>query len=390
MSKTLTFTVITTSLLIFSFGIHAHADAQVELGSPERVARLFAYPNNCNVICFRNWSLEQTVEHYLSQSARRDGYPAAKVKVSRDDHQLFAHISDVPSSYEKPLKALLDAGDLAFKGAHRLNRDGKWAYNWNLFLPLGMALENRRSIELLHFPPDYSLTEAQDYLSSATSERWATLLTRNGIPREQTPAYQTIIDIVPIAAPASTGKHLEGAYGYFQDYQRQMVQSLTRKSGGQTLPMVAFGAPARNWIRQQYGPTLKVLGIAGITPSPGQHVTVLGANHPSYIWYAADRTNYKGDQDKADLAGLKVMGQDLSAACWQAGMGRNHEADPKATLDVCTRKWQVTAKKQTCELFYSSIRNMTAAQAKTKCATGPMNRALRELEKTSPHPRPSL
>ena len=195
MSKTLTFTVITTSLLIFSFGIHAHADAQVELGSPERVARLFAYPNNCNVICFRNWSLEQTVEHYLSQSARRDGYPAAKVKVSRDDHQLFAHISDVPSSYEKPLKALLDAGDLAFKGAHRLNRDGKWAYNWNLFLPLGMALENRRSIELLHFPPDYSLTEAQDYLSSATSERWATLLTRNGIPREQTPAYQTIIEI---------------------------------------------------------------------------------------------------------------------------------------------------------------------------------------------------
>ena len=43
----------------------AHADVNLQLGTTERVTRLFAYPNNCNVICYRNWTLEQTVEHYL-------------------------------------------------------------------------------------------------------------------------------------------------------------------------------------------------------------------------------------------------------------------------------------------------------------------------------------
>ena len=35
----------------------AHADVELTLGSTERVTRLFAYPNNCNVICFRHWTL---------------------------------------------------------------------------------------------------------------------------------------------------------------------------------------------------------------------------------------------------------------------------------------------------------------------------------------------
>ena len=96
---------------------------------------------------------------------------------------------------------------------------------------------------------------------------------------------------------------------------------------------------------------------------------MLGANHPSYIWYAADPQNYGGDQAKADAAGLKVMGQDISAACWQAGMGQNPGTDPQQALDACTQKWQVTDKVQTCELFYTSIRNLTPPQAQAKCTS---------------------
>lgn len=367
--------------LIAAAGQHAMADARVELGSPERVTRLFAFPNNCNVICFRNWTLEQTAEHYLTQSVQRDGYPTATVKVRRDNGTLHADFTGVPAGYGKPLRALLDSGELAYNGAKKLNIDGKWAYNWYLFLPLGMALENRRSIELLHFPPDYSLTQAQDYLRSNTTDRWASLLTFNGIPASDTPAYQTIVDIAPIAAPASAGKDLEGVYGYFNDYQVRMVKEVTRSASGASLPMVAFGAPVRSWIEQQYGPNLKVLGLATISPAPGQQVAVLGSNHPSAIWYAADKANYDGDQDKADAAGLKMMGQDLSAACWQAGVGRTPKADPQATLTACTQKWQVTAKKQTCELFYRTIREMTPEQASAKCNSGPVSRQLRELQK---------
>lgn len=369
------------SLAALAFSGVALADARIDLGDSQRVTRLFAYPNNCHVICFRDWTLEQTVEHYLTQSVRRDGHANAQVQVSRQDDRLHATISQVPASYAEPLRQLLDSGELAYQGASQLNKDGKWSYDWYLFLPLGMALENRRSIELLHFPPDYSLTQAQDYLRSNTTDRWASLLTFNGIPADQTPAFQTIVDIAPIAAPASAGSDLEGTYGYFQDYQVRMVKEVTRTQSGASLPMVAFGSPVRSWIKQQYGVDLKVLGLGIISPSEGQKVPVLGSNHPSAIWYAADKANYNGDQDKADAAGLKMMGQDLSAACWQAGVGSNTNADPQATLEACTQKWQVTAKKQTCELFYRTIREMTPEQASAKCNTGAVKRELRELQK---------
>ncbi|EXF95583.1 hypothetical protein HK44_023500 [Pseudomonas fluorescens HK44] len=375
---------LSLTLAALTLGATAHADTNLKLGSTERVTQLFAYPNNCNVICYRNWTLEQTVEHYLTQSVQRDGYTTAKVRVKTDNNQLYADISGVPKDYAKPLTALLDAGDLAHAGANKLNADGKWAYSWYLFLPLGMALENRKSVELLHFPPDYSLTQAQDYLESKTTDRWATLLTANGIAAEHTPAYQTIIDIAPIAAPSTAGKDLEGVYGYFKDYQTTLVKQFSQTTSGVTLPMVAFGAPVRNWVKEQYGQTVAVLGLAQISPTPGVKVPVLGSNHPSYIWYAADPANYDDDQAKADAVGLKVMGQDLSAACWQAGMGSKPGSDPSAQLNTCTQTWQVAQKEKTCELFYTSIRNLTPEQAAAKCSAPDIKPQLDQLKVPAP------
>ncbi|SDV05061.1 hypothetical protein [Pseudomonas mucidolens] len=360
-----------------------HADVELDLGTPQRVTQLFAYPNNCNVICFRPWTLEQTVEHYLTQSLQRDGYNRARVSVKTADNQVLAQFSGVPEGYGQPLTSLLNTADLAYQGASQLNRDGKWQFDWSLFLPLGMALENRKSIELLHFPPDYSLTHYQDYLESATTDRWATLLTANGIPAAQTPEYQTIIDIAPIAAPSSAGKDLEGVYSYFTAYQTRMVRELSVRPDG-ALPMVAFGAPVRNWIKQQYGPTLPVLGLAPINPVEGATVAVLGANHPSYIWFGANPDTYDDDQKKADEAGLKIMGQDLSAACWQAAMGQAPGSDPNVQLKGCINTWQVTRKEQTCELFYTSIRELPPEQAKEKCATPSIKEQLKHLKKPTP------
>ncbi|EJO93047.1 hypothetical protein A471_15630 [Ectopseudomonas mendocina DLHK] len=338
-----------------------------DLGDSQRVSRLFAYPNNCSVICYRDWTLEQTVEHYLKQSLARDGYDQASVRVLRNGERIQAYFSGTPQGYGRSLQQLLDSGDLAYQGASQLNRDGKWQYNWYFFLPLGMALENRKSVELLHFPPDYSLTQAQDYLRSSTTDRWAALLSYNGILQAQTPAYQTIVDIAPIAAPASAGSALEGVYGYFNSYQQRMVSELSAGKGDGTLPMVAFGSPVRNWIKQQYGVNLPVLGLGQISAAPGQLVSVLGANHPSYIWYAADPANNQGSEDKANATGIRVMGQDLSAACWQAGMGQRPAGNPQQTLAACTQKWQVTDKMQTCELFFVTVRNLKPEEAEAKC-----------------------
>ncbi|VVO27184.1 hypothetical protein PS834_04692 [Pseudomonas fluorescens] len=380
-----TFVVLTVSTVV-------HADVELDLGTAQRVRQLFAYPNNCSVICFRPWTLEQTVEHYLNQSLQRDGYNRARVSVKASEDKVLARFTGVPDGYGRSLTSLLNTADLAYQGASRLNRDGKWQFSWYLFLPLGMALENRKSIELMHFPPDYSLTHYQDYLESATTDRWATLLTANGIAAAQTPEYQTIIDIAPIAAPSTAGKDLEGVYGYFTEYQTRIVRELSLHPSG-SLPMVAFGAPVRSWIQQQYGQTLGVLGLGQISPAEGSSVAVLGANHPSYIWYAANPDSYDGDEQKADDAGLKVMGQDLSAACWQAGMGQKPASDPNVLLKGCMNTWQVTRKEQTCELFYTSIRELSADHAREKCATATIKTQLKRLKSPLPEasvPAPAL
>lgn len=49
-----------------------------------------------------------------------------------------------------------------------------------------------------------------------------------------------------------------------------MVSELSGGSGDTRLPMVAFGAPVRSWITQQYGVNLPVPGLGQIEARPGQ------------------------------------------------------------------------------------------------------------------------
>ncbi len=87
------------------------------------------------------------------------------------------------------------------------------------------------------------------------------------------------------------------------------------------------------------------------------------------------------------------MGQDLSAACWQAGMGQKPASDPNVLLKGCMNTWQVTRKEQTCELFYTSIRELSADHAREKCATATIKTQLKRLKSPLPEasvPAPAL
>ncbi len=83
---------------------------------------------------------------------------------------------------------------------------------------------------------------------------------------------------------------------------------------------------------------------------------------------------------------MKVMGQDLSAACWQAGMGQKPASDPNVLLKACMNTWQVTRKEQTCELFYTSVRDLSPEQANAKCATPTIKNQLKQLKNAAPTP----
>ncbi|MCD8547981.1 MAG: hypothetical protein LRY38_06065 [Aeromonadaceae bacterium] len=362
---------------LVSSGCIWSSSSELVLGPITGVSQLYSYPNNCSEICYEQMTLEQTVAHYLNQSLQRDGY-AGQVAVRLEDGHVKVQFPDgVPADYGTRVMAFLGLGQSAFSAAQQLNQTHVWAYNWRFFLPHGMALANHYSVQLLHFPPDDSLMKAQDYLESKTTDRWAALLNLNGVPKEQTPAYQTIIDLAPVAAPANVGSKLAPTYAAFTPYVKGMIALWSQAAQtGQSYPMVAFGQPVRQWLVQSYGAQFQYAGAAkgkafatldlGTLELGGRQVAVLGANHPSQIWYAADPDEYGGDTGKADKVGIQVMGQDLVASCWQAEMGAKLGTDPAAQLLQCQQRWPAGST-AVCEQFYQSIRQLNPSEAAERC-----------------------
>jgi len=243
------------------------------------------------------------------------------VTITGDSHQI--------EEYNVLMTQFLEHGKLALQGVEGLKADGKWNEdNWRMFLPLGLAICNHRSVQLLHFPPDYSLPQ-QDYLGSDTSRRWEELLLLNDVPQSEVTLYETILDIAPIAAPASAGGQLGETYIYFQPYVLKMLPFLV-ENNGKPLPMVVYGGPVRKWVIEFF--KLQDFGVNSVDMIKIDELTVpiLGANHPSYIWYA------KNDgREKA----FEVMEQDLISACWQARMGVDASLQPDNVLHECQQYW---------------------------------------------------
>lgn len=301
--------------------------AEFHLGSEEILTTLYSYPN------FQGdkKTLEETVEHYLSQTLTRDRTVNGKVDVVVNDTAFVVKISGDGShivQYEEQLNDFLKSGKLALKAVKKLKADNIWENDWSFFLPHGLSLTKQYSMQLLHFPPDYSLT-GQDYLNSKTSKRWEDLLIMNDVKPDDLSLYETILDIAPIAAPSNSGRAIQKTINYFDKYILKMLPVVTRK---QHIPIVAFGRPAMEWVSKHYKlPEFDVNSVETIPITDKINSPILGANHPSYIWYVKNES--LGDA-------IHVMEEDLISACWQARMGVNHNLDNYSVLDDCIEKWQ--------------------------------------------------
>ncbi|XP_065901428.1 uncharacterized protein [Dysidea avara] len=331
--------IVTSFVVVVALEVTNEAlyEVSFELGNEEELILLYSYPNSDT----SNQTLRETVEHYLTQVVERDlienGLVDVSVSVARDvpmrgdvysvtitgdSHQI--------KEYSILMTKFLENGKSALQGVEKLKAVGKWnEEEWRMFLPLGLAICNHRSVQLLHFPPDYSLPQ-QDYLGSKTSKRWEELLLLNNVPQSEVTLYETILDIAPIAAPASAGSQLKETYIYFQPYVLKMLPFLVENKG-KTLPMVAYGGPVCKWVMeffklQNFGVnSVDVIKIGELT------VPVLGANHPSYIWYAKD-----DGREKA----FKVVEQDLISACWQARMSNDPSLQLSNVLQECQQYWK--------------------------------------------------
>jgi len=312
----LPFFIVSLALLFSACTPRYHT--QFELGDKQTLTALYSYPNNPA----GDETLADTLRHYMQQTAARDGLRRAQVhvSVSKDLYTVGIRGRDAwLKQYPDRVSTFLRLGSVAHNGAEELEQTPIWQADWRFFLPLGLAMVQQRSVQLLHFPPDYSLTE-QDYLNSNTSRRWESLLEVNGAAPKEVARYETIIDIAPIAAPASDGSKLEGSYAYFSDYAHKLLGFLAGSDGGGPIkPVVAYGTPVREWVKDQFGVSLTVLGTGYLPLDAHTKVPVLGANHPSYFWYAAEQSCDDG---------WDVMRQDLIAARWQLKMSASPDADP--------------------------------------------------------------
>ena len=362
---------ILTSLLLLSSPLMA-ATVQLDLGPRADVAKLFSAPNCLSNCAIPQPSLEQTVGHWLNMAVQRDRYPQGRVNVFASGDRIQAQFDGVDADYGQIVQTYLQTAKIALDEAEKLQKTPAWQPSWRFFLTLGMPLRNHLTVQLLHFPPDTVLNDSQDYLTAATTRRWASLLTLNGMNDNNNALYQSIVDIAPIAAPASAGTSLKDVYGVFTPYSTQLLAQWTAPAPGQNAvrPVVALGEPARTWLAGQYGlGSFNVLSLARVNFGSSQQVPVLGGNHPSAIWYASN-----------DKAGLAIMQQDLTVACWQAGMGKSASADPKAMLSSCAQSWQNNAK-QVCSLYYATVKNQSPADAAKSCAS------VKDMLKTSKRAR---
>lgn len=314
----------------------------IDLGTVEETKILFSYPNNCHEVCFIAQSLEDTIKHYLSTSIRRDGFVSTDIEVQERDGHVFAKISgDAASTYAVSLRPFLDAGMLAYRGSVNVHSAGMWRSNWRLFLPLGVAMTRHRTVQLLHFPPDYVLQRDQDYLAARTTRRWAELLAENGVESDEIPRFQNIIDIAPIAVPSSDGRNLEGVYGYYSDFLRALLRLWGRDPNGIARPIVAFGFPVRKWIKSEHGLDLDILSLTTLELSGDLRAPTLATNHPSFVYNAAQRLDGDPNTPEDERLGvlLRIMQQDLIAARWQAMMGFDPQSDPRTVLEASKRHW---------------------------------------------------
>lgn len=331
-------------------------ESRIELGNASQLTQLYSWPNAPE----HPQSLADTLHHYTTQTATRDGMPYLQVYMAQQDGRYLATLRSTDwrvLDYQERLPRFLTIGQLGVEATEQLKAKGLWnEQEWRLFLPLGLAMIEQRSVQLLHFPPDYSLPE-QDYLGSKTSLRWESLLIENEVPANQVTLYEAIVDIAPIAAPASAGSTLAVTYPYYAPYARAMLEFLLSRDSDVGHPVVAYGYPVRQWLQQQYGLALQVLDIGIIKLDNGQQASVIAANHPSFIWYA---------KDKSFDAAQQVMFQDLIAACWQATMGNAPDGNPLATRQQCNDTWHARPQR-VCILTWEQAFNKTEREAQQLC-----------------------
>ena len=285
---------------------------------------LFSYPNTGH----KDQTPEETIEHHFNGSLLREEISAFQVAAELSDDQcrvrLSADNADALAQIARRYQTFFDIGKIGLQDADAFRASGKWDANWRFFLASRGPYGLRKSIEIMDFPP-LTLISNQDYLKSKTTSRWWELLILNGVSDADKALYSCILDIVPVAAPASDGTKLtqSGIYnGPFDQYGLPLLKALAQTQDRSVRrPLIALGMPIRDWIHRNWNLSLNVVEIGTISLDDGETCSVIASNHPSFFYYAVDSNTGDNSTEKNIAAGLAIMKQDIVCAAWHAQMG---------------------------------------------------------------------
>lgn len=211
---------------------------------------------------------------------------------------------------------------------------------WQFWLPLGLPMVSQKAVMLLHYPP-YTSFQAYDYLNNATLNRWERLLTTVGVAPANVNLYETIVDVMPIAAPGSNETACltpAMSEAYFanasanRNYIAPMLGLLANppanagKKG--TAPVLVFGSePRQVWASMNNLKSFNVLDVGTVTmPGDTKPTAYIGANHPIAAVY---------DTCTSTPNIIQMEIQDLTTACFAQAMSADPGADPTAVKNAC-------------------------------------------------------
>lgn len=294
------------------------------IGNRAVLDNLYAYPNN--VSGYLDMSFEERLSLYIQATLDREGSTSTLIGVTVDAAgNVMVELDGADAAADAAaLTNFIEAGTLALTGGQAAVTNNQWAWDWRLYLPLGPAMRNNYSVELLHFPPDYTLERDQDYLLANTLIRWGDCLVVNGADPAETDRYQTTIDIAPIGAPSDAGSEIDdsGVLDNFVEYSHRLLGDWTGQK-----PLVVFGGTARTWFNDQFAVGGFYVGDVVTVSINGATVPSYGANHPSYFYNAID-PDLTDEENYAVV--FPIMYEDLIAAKWQVDMASNPLLDPNA------------------------------------------------------------
>src|SRR5262245_52452089 len=117
-------------------GSFGQTPVTIDLGPSKDVAALYSFPNNCAEVCFRDRTLAQTIEGYIRDSLKRDGFDATPTVVESAGRISVQLAGDGAADYATMLPKYLAVGKVGLQaarglvtaedsGGHKL-----WRYNW--------------------------------------------------------------------------------------------------------------------------------------------------------------------------------------------------------------------------------------------------------------------